>query len=397
MGSETTRSSVHPCQKVGPFDFRSIATILRHKGRRLMGPRLILVGGFLGAGKTTLLLAAARLLAAQGQRVGLVLNDQSGGLVDWALAQRQAIPVEEVADGCFCCRFPDLTSALRRLRETAAPTVIFAEPVGSCTDLMATVLRPLLAYHAEEYELAPLTVLIDPLRQPAAYTDEVAYLHRQQLAEAEIVLLSKADLLSPGERHAWLQRLTTAHAPTPVGAISAAANEGVAAWLAQVLDKTTAATGELALDYSRYAAAEAQLGWLNAGGVVESHTPFQIGNWLTHLLRLLEGALTAQGAAIAHLKLYGSTAAGAGKASLTSAGGPLVWDLTPPGVAVTRLEFLLNARVHTTPALLERAVRQSFAEISPTPDFRYEFTEFACFQPPAPTPTYRLPAGSVLW
>jgi G3E family GTPase len=119
-----------------------------------MKPRLVLVGGFLGAGKTTLLLRAAELLAARGLRVGLVMNDQAADLVDSALARAQAAPVVEVEGGCFCCRFPDLVAALRLLRQTVAPDIILAEPVGSCTDLMATVLRPLMAYHADEYELA---------------------------------------------------------------------------------------------------------------------------------------------------------------------------------------------------------------------------------------------------
>ena len=49
-----------------------------------MTTRLIFVGGFLGAGKTTLLLRAAGMLAEQGQRVGVVMNDQSSNLVDTA-------------------------------------------------------------------------------------------------------------------------------------------------------------------------------------------------------------------------------------------------------------------------------------------------------------------------
>jgi G3E family GTPase len=149
-----------------------------------MQPRLILVGGFLGAGKTTLLIAAAQRLAARGLRVGLVMNDQGDQLVDTALAQDQAIPVVEVAGGCFCCRFPDLTAALHQLRKGVNPDVILAEPVGSCTDLMATVVRPLLAYHPEEFTIAPLTVLVDPLRRPTEYSAEIDYLYRQQLTEA---------------------------------------------------------------------------------------------------------------------------------------------------------------------------------------------------------------------
>ncbi len=127
-----------------------------------MTPTLILVGGFLGAGKTTLLVRAAEILRERELRVGLVTNDQADTLVDTALAQQQRVPVVEVAGGCFCCRFPDLHAALATLRRTVNPEVILAEPVGSCTDLMATVIRPLADYHAGEYRLAPLTVLLDP-------------------------------------------------------------------------------------------------------------------------------------------------------------------------------------------------------------------------------------------
>jgi G3E family GTPase len=115
------------------------------------------------------MLKAAQILLERGQRVGLVTNDQGRTLVDTALARgqlaeggwrravdhppragsnqlpAQMLPVTEVAGGCFCCRFPDLLEALRELERVAQPDVILAEPVGSCTDLMATVLRPLLA------------------------------------------------------------------------------------------------------------------------------------------------------------------------------------------------------------------------------------------------------------
>src|SRR5262245_16289093 len=160
-----------------------------------MPTRLILTGGFLGAGKTTLLLRAAQRLAARGERVGLVTNDQGDGLVDTALAAHHAIPVVEVAGGCFCCRFPDLTQALRQLERTVQPDIILAEPVGSCTDLMATVLRPLIAFHANNYVVAPLTVLFDPIRTLDGYADEISYLYGKQLAEAEVIVVNKAELI----------------------------------------------------------------------------------------------------------------------------------------------------------------------------------------------------------
>ena len=71
----------------------------------------IMVGGFLGAGKTTAILRLAERLSGQGQRVGLITNDQSYGLVDTAMLASHGFPVEEITGGCFCCRFNSLVTA----------------------------------------------------------------------------------------------------------------------------------------------------------------------------------------------------------------------------------------------------------------------------------------------
>ena len=125
-------------------------------------PWVVLVGGFLGSGKTTLILAAARELQQRGLRSAMVWNDQGEDLVDSQYAALSGMHSGEVTGGCFCCRLSELIDAIGDLR-AHAPDVIFAEPVGSCTDLSATVLRPLLEY-SETYQLSPLTVLVDPLR-----------------------------------------------------------------------------------------------------------------------------------------------------------------------------------------------------------------------------------------
>ena len=119
-----------------------------------MKPFIVLIGGFLGAGKTTLILAAAQLLQRRGVPVAAVLNDQAADLVDTQFVQSQGIVTDQVAGGCFCCRFPDLLASIRELQATAAPDIILAEPVGSCTDLAATVLRPLQTYHPDQYQEA---------------------------------------------------------------------------------------------------------------------------------------------------------------------------------------------------------------------------------------------------
>ena len=101
-----------------------------------------------------------------------------------------------MSGGCFCCRFSDLMEAADQLAGYG-PDVILAEPVGSCIDLSATILQPLRAFHQREYHLAPLTVLLDPEMADrvvhSGLPQEVQYLVKNQLAEADLLCLTKVD------------------------------------------------------------------------------------------------------------------------------------------------------------------------------------------------------------
>lgn len=46
--------------------------------------------------------------------------------------------------------------------------MIVAEPVGSCTDLMATVVLPLERIYDQPFALSPLSVVLDARRAPAS-------------------------------------------------------------------------------------------------------------------------------------------------------------------------------------------------------------------------------------
>src|SRR5713226_2935709 len=163
--------------------------------------RYIMVGGVLGTGKTTAMLRLGEHLAAQGVRVGLVTNDQSSGLVDTALLSTSGFPVEEITGGCFCCRFNSLTEAAERLTRRAMPDVFLAEPVGSCTDLKATVSYPLRRMYGDAFSVAPFSVLLDPIRalrvlgleEGRRFTDKVLYVYGKQLEEADVLVINKID------------------------------------------------------------------------------------------------------------------------------------------------------------------------------------------------------------
>ena len=104
--------------------------------------KLILVGGFLGSGKTTLLKKVAHRLSHRGRCVGVIVNDQAPGLVDTAILSGCPCGVKEVAGSCFCCDYHAFEAACQSLIDEGAE-IILAEPVGSCTDLAATILQPL--------------------------------------------------------------------------------------------------------------------------------------------------------------------------------------------------------------------------------------------------------------
>src|SRR6516162_8432339 len=167
--------------------------------------RFVMVGGFLGAGKTTTLARLARYWMDRGRKVGLVTNDQTQDLVDTTSLRAQGFAVEEVAGACFCCRFDDLVGKVGSLQASERPEVILAEPVGSCTDLVATVVQPLRDLYGERFEVAPYPVLFKPShglkilkREPeSGFSPKAAYIFRKQLEEADAIVLNRIDEITP--------------------------------------------------------------------------------------------------------------------------------------------------------------------------------------------------------
>jgi hypothetical protein len=127
----------------------------------------------------------ARRLEQQGRHVAVVTNDQGEGLVDTIVAGESAGRVAEVTGGCFCCPFEDLLDVVAPL--VGQYDVVLAEAVGSCTDLQATVVRPLQQLHGERIRVAPLLTVLDPdgLAQlttevQAGESDDLAYLFERR-------------------------------------------------------------------------------------------------------------------------------------------------------------------------------------------------------------------------
>jgi hypothetical protein len=321
-------------------------------------------------------------------KVAILTNDQAAGLVDTVTARNQDFDAGEVAGACFCCAFTQFVDAASELAARGAE-VILAEPVGSCTDIAATVLGPLHQDFSHLFRLAPLTVLIDAaqygsFRAPEA-DPEVAWLYGRQIAEADILAFSKCELGGP------LPEL-----PAPALRLSARSGLGVEAWLEEVLSGRTAPGTRLLedLDYDRYARAEALLAWLNASVVLRAKRPQSPAQLLGPLVEDLDGRLARQGVQIAHLKTWIESSHAWLRVSITRNGqDPAVEGDRLAGFA-RDYRLVVNLRALGEPDTLKACVEQALGALPA----EAAFERLDCFRPLPPKPERRVtgrPASAV--
>ncbi|MCE2694216.1 MAG: cobalamin biosynthesis protein P47K [Verrucomicrobiaceae bacterium] len=273
--------------------------------------RYIMIGGFLGAGKTTTVGRLARHLSDQGLKVGLITNDQAGGLVDTKLLRGQGYATEEIAGGCFCCRFNTLVDAASKLTNDSKPDVFIAEPVGSCTDLVATVTYPLRRMYGDSFTIAPLSVLVDPIRarrvfgldDGGTFSSKVAYIFKKQLEEADIIVISKSDLIDDTQREELRAVLTKEFPLAKIVTASPRQETGLDELFSSLMTDEQARRNPMAVDYEVYADGEALLGWLNASVTLKSNDEFEANDFLKKLATHVQGLLQIAGVEIAHFKM----------------------------------------------------------------------------------------------
>lgn len=358
--------------------------------------RFIMVGGFLGAGKTTTLARLARHYLARGLNVGVVTNDQASDLVDTNTLRAQGFDVGEVAGSCFCCNFNGLMGTIENLGQDRRPDVILAEPVGSCTDLVATVIQPLKRLFAAEFSIAPYCVILKPshgariLRDEASagFSPKAAYILKKQLEEADAVLINRVDELDPREVEE-LAKLVERHFPgRPILGISARTGSGCEPLLALLEQEGEFGRRVLDIDYDIYADGEAELGWLNASVRVSAAEEFAMDGLLLDVVERLARALDEAGAETAHLKTIGLWEGFFGVANLISRDHAPELSL-PSNCGVREFDLIVNARVATDPAVLEQAVQAAVNAACAASRARAEFRQTQCFRPARPTPTHR--------
>jgi CobW/HypB/UreG family nucleotide-binding protein len=357
--------------------------------------------GFLSAGKTTTMTAAALAYQAQGRKVAVITNDQGVELVDTKLARSKLDAVSEVTGGCFCCRFEDLVEAIQTLVGNDGVDTIIAEAVGSCTDLQATVVRPLRKYYGDQVVVSPLTTVVDPLRhlafdraaQRGEPESDLSYLYRQQLEEADIIALNKLDIIKSDQAEEVLVRLRADYPNAAVVGYSAARGDHLPELLAAWDGPSGNEAVDLGVDYDRYAAAEAQLAWMNQELDLTASDGFDATAWARTALEHLSTWAADQDALIGHAKI--TVDAGDedfAKLSVTGAGDAPVVDRAAAGTPTTA-RAVFNARVACEPDELDTAVQHAVTAANEAHHVTSSATSPVSFKPGYPRPVHRLAAA----
>jgi len=273
--------------------------------------QLHLVGGFLGSGKTTAIISAAQHLMQAGKRVGIVTNDQGKYLVDTAFAQASHIPTVEVTGGCFCCNYNDLETVLKQLQTETQPDIIFAESVGSCADLVATVVKPLQTFYQQGIEVTSLSIFTDIrlLRrrlqnQPFPFHENVIYIFDKQIEEAGLIILNKSDLLPEQDVFHTLTMAQQKYPNKPMIAQNTLTQKGIQHWVEYITsNKECLPTHTLDINYEKYGAGEAELAWLDDELEIQV-TPREGHDALVCFINELLQNMEEKRIAIGHFKIW---------------------------------------------------------------------------------------------
>jgi len=363
--------------------------------------RYIMIGGFLGAGKTTSLARLARWLRDRGQRVGLITNDQGSHLVDTTMLLAKGFPVEEIPGGCFCCRFNSLVDAAKRLKAASRPDCFIAEPVGSCTDLVATVTYPLRQLYGAGFSIAPLSVLVDPIRamrilgleQGGKFSEKVVYIYRKQLEEADVLVVNKCDLLSQEQLASLRTALAAEYPKARIFEVSARNGNGLEGWFGHITSTDQIPRAIMAVDYEVYAVGEARLGWLNATLRLTAEGAFDGNKFVRELATEVQTQLKGAGVEVAHLKMTLAADNALGDLAVIN----LVRNDFVPELSQNLQdsfqtgELTINMRAEADPEMLRDTIKRGVEKTAqPYSGLRADWEHMEFFKPGKPQPTHRV-------
>lgn len=343
--------------------------------------------GFLGAGKTTAMMALTRLFNTGGAKAWMISNDLGGkGLADYRYSAASGCAARELTGKCICYQTENLADTLRGLFDGGAELVISDIPgfgVGALEHVYHTLRRD----YPDAWELAPFTVITERRRllqlmgAGGTLPEEMDYILRAQLREADLIVLNKCDLLTEEERTECMGFLGRLLPKTPVLAVSALTGQGMEA-LARALTEGTAALKRPDIGYggAAFSAAMGKLSeYYGQYYVRVCCDTFDPDAYVTALGAAAGKALGERGREIPHLKILGQREDGRFvKGDLLGADRPV--QLTSPlDEPCVDLAVTVNASAVAPADELQEAVGGAVRRVSAAFDLSLMIYSESCF------------------
>jgi Ni2+-binding GTPase involved in maturation of urease and hydrogenase len=353
---------------------------------------IYLVGGFLGSGKTTAIANACLRLINAEKKVAVITNDQGDQLVDSSYFHNLSINNAGVFNGCFCCNYNALDKHILELKNAAATEIVFAESVGSCTDLVATIAKPFASFHPE-YKVvisvfADAAFLLATIKGNASFVNEnIQYIFRKQLEEADILIINKKDLLNEVELNELKLFIENELKNKTILYQDSNNVEDIANWLKH-LENFPANISRVTLEivYDKYGAGEAALAWLDKKISLHTSKPVAI-NTAFDLIENIYSAIIRSDYVIGHLKfLLDDNEGWTRKISFTNSRQQRILKEQKE---CNHVDILINARVETLPADLGALVNDVITDTISKTGCRIINGKVNSFSPGYPKPTHR--------
>lgn len=354
--------------------------------------KIFLVGGFLGSGKTTAIVNACKFLAKKNIRVAVITNDQGEQQVDSATVKSLEIPNAEVVNGCFCCNYNQLDKHINTFVATIDPEIIFAESVGSCTDLVATVAKPLMMKLGDLIAISVFveaSLLLALLENRASFiADEVRYIYKKQIEETDILIVNKVDCIDPDEVKIINKAIGLEFPGKIILYQDSNAQKYIEHWLSVLRNfKPSRQRASLDIDYDIYAKGEAALAWMDEYIIINS--PGQNAIDIAHeLIREIHQRLIHYKITIGHLKFFIDSNDLKKKISITTTSA--VYSYIHEGHRSDSASILINARVQTEPVILETIINDSFNSVTQQFNCTIDELQKKVFKPGYPRPAHRI-------
>jgi len=348
------------------------------------GTRFVVIGGYLGAGKTTLTVALAKRLRSQERNVAIITNDQGHALVDTEYAKGSGVDVREVVGGCFCSTFPEFIKSARSLVQVSRPDVILAEPIGTSTNILSSVVDPLRRQYPEEFSIAPFMVVVDATRA-ARLSGGKRAIPAHQVKEAEIVLLSKVDLLDAEGRQKAEEAVRALVPDAAIVPYSARTGEGLDDVLGLVLSPQLSRKERAGEDRSLFNAEKSAMSWFSSTAALRPRERIDAYGLTTSILRAVASAFPTDD--IAHVKVTVLSEQAGAKMSLVGDSAQ-VDGLRGGRYFTDPARLVVNARVTASPTRLGEVMRSIVASLPDDMPLELGEVTESCYSPRPEAPVF---------